>query len=71
MTRVIPAERFFALLRMTRATEKKTKVQSQIPVTLLVEQKTGILAVLSTPLLELPIQKKAEKRLKFGVEAVS
>ena len=40
---------------------KKTKVQSKNPVALLVERKNGILAVLSTPLLELPIQKMLKK----------
>ena len=39
-------------------------MQSQIPVTLLVEKKTGILAVLSTPLLEPPIQKPPKKAKK-------
>ena len=44
-----------------KGNREKTKVQSQIPVTLLVEQKTGILAVLSAPLLELAIQKMLKK----------
>ena len=39
-------------------------MQNQIPVTLLVEQKTGILAVLSTPLLKPPIQKTLKKAKK-------
>ena len=40
-----------------REKKKKRTGQSEIPVAILVEQKTGILAVLSTPLIELPIQK--------------
>ena len=49
-----------------REKKKKRTGQSEIPVAILVEQKTGILAVLSTPLIELPIQKslKNAKKLK-------
>ena len=43
---------------------KKKKMQSKILETLLVEQKTGILAVLSAPLLEQPIQKTLKKAKK-------
>ena len=43
---------------------KKTKVQSKILVTILVEKKTSILAVLPTPLLEQPIQKPLKKAKK-------
>ena len=49
-----------------REKKKKRTGQSEIPVAILVEQKIGILAVLSTPLIELPIQKllKNAKKLK-------
>ena len=58
-----PLEDVWHLFNMTRLYQK-TKVQSKIPVSLLVEQKTGILAVLATPLLEPPIQKTLKKAKK-------
>ena len=45
--------------------KKKWRMQSKIPVSLLVEQKTGILAVFCTPLLERKIQKTLKKTKKL------
>ena len=54
-----------------RGKKKKRTRQSQIPESLLAEQKTGILAVLSTTLLELPIQKSLKNAKKIRAENVS
>ena len=54
-----------------REKKKKRTGQSEIPVAILVEQKTGILAVLSTPLIELPIQKSLKNAKKIKAENVS
>ena len=48
-----------------REKKKKRTGQSEISVAILVEQKTGILAVLSTPLIELPIQKTLKNAEKL------
>jgi len=49
--------------------QEKWRMQSKIPVSLLVEQKTSISAVLSTPLLELPIQKTLKKTKNWSKTA--
>ena len=47
------------------------KVQSKIPVSLLVEQKTGVLAVLSTPPIRATNTEMAGKSRKIGAKNVS
>ena len=54
-----------------REKKKKRTGQSEIPVAILVEQKIGILAVLPTPLIELPIQKSLKSAKKIKAENVS
>ena len=47
-------------------TRRKTKLQSKIPASVLVEQKTGILFVFCTPLLERKIQKPPANAKKLS-----
>ena len=54
-----------------REKKKKRTGQSEIPVAILVEQKTGILAVLSTPPNRAANTEITEKRKKIKAENVS